>query len=137
MDETIRTAFNDITTIAVVGLSDKSFRASYRIASYFQQQGFRIVPVNPNVERVLGERAYPDIESVPFPIDFVNIFRRSEFVGPIVDAAIRKGGIRTIWMQMGVYDRAAAQRAEAAGIVVVMNRCAMVDHSRMEIGVRG
>ncbi len=129
-DESIRAAFQDVGTIAVVGLSDKTHRASYRIAHYFQQQGFRIVPVNPNIEHVLGEQAYPDLESVPYPIDFVDIFRRSEYVGPIVDAAIRKG-VRTIWMQMGVYDRLAAQRAQDAGITVVMNRCAMVDHGRL------
>ncbi|CAA9231862.1 MAG: O-acetylhomoserine sulfhydrylase / O-succinylhomoserine sulfhydrylase [uncultured Chloroflexia bacterium] len=132
-DELMRAAFRNAKTIAVVGLSDKSHRASYRIAHYLQQQGYRIVPVNPNVEQVLGEQAYPDLASVPGTVDFVDIFRRSEYVGPIVDQAIAKG-VQTIWMQMGVSDRIAAQRAEAAGITVVMNRCAMVDHGRLMRG---
>lgn len=129
-DELMRTAFRTAKTIAVVGLSDKTHRASYRIAQYLQQQGYRIVPVNPNVDQVLGEQAYPDLESIPEPVDFVDIFRRSEYVGPIVDQAIAKG-VHTIWMQMGVYDKLAAQRAEAADISVVMNRCAMVEHGRL------
>jgi predicted CoA-binding protein len=129
-DELMRAAFRNAKTIAVVGLSDKPHRASYRIAHYLQQQGYRIVPVNPNVEQVLGEQAYPDLASVPGTVDFVDIFRRSEYVGPIVDQAIAKG-VQTIWMQMGVSDRIAAGRAEAAGITVVMNRCAMVDHGRL------
>lgn len=129
-DEQIRAAFHNVKTIAVVGLSDKTHRASFRIAHYLQQQGYRIIPVNPNVEEVLGERAYPDLLSVPEPVDFVDIFRRSEFVGPIVDQAIAKG-VQTIWMQMGVWDQRASERARAAGIVVVMNRCAMVDHGRL------
>ena len=129
-DELMRGAFRNAKTIAVVGLSDKPHRASYRIAHYLQQQGYRIVPVNPHVEQVLGEQAYPDLASVPGTVDFVDIFRRSEYVGPIVDQAIARG-VQTIWMQMGVSDRIAAQRAEAAGITVVMNRCAMVDHGRL------
>ena len=129
-DEVMRAAFRNAKTIAVVGLSDKTYRASYWIAQYLQQQGYRIVPVNPNVDQVLGEQAYPTLEAVPGTVDFVDIFRRSEFVGPIVDEAIGKG-VQTIWMQMGVYDRLAAQRAEAAGITVVMDRCAMVEHSRL------
>ena len=129
-DELMRAAFRNAKTIAVVGLSDKPHRASYRIAHYLQQQGYRIVPVNPHVEQVLGEQAYPDLASVPCTVDFVDIFRRSEYVGPIVDQAIAKG-VQTIWMQMGVSDRLAAGRAEAAGITVVMNRCAMVDHGRL------
>ena len=129
-DELMRAAFRNAKTIAVVGLSDKPHRASHRIAHYLQQQGYRIVPVNPNVEQVLGEQAYADLASIPGTVDFVDIFRRSEYVGPIVDQAIAKG-VQTIWMQMGVSDRIAAQRAEAAGITVVMNRCAMVDHGRL------
>jgi uncharacterized protein len=130
-DESMRAAFQNARTVAVVGLSDKSYRASYRIAQYLQAQGYRIVPVNPSITQVLGEQAYPDLASVPHTVDFVNIFRRSEHVAPIVDQAIAKGGVQTIWMQLGVVDPHAAQRAEAAGITVVMNRCAMVEHGRL------
>ena len=117
-------------TIAVVGLSGKRFRPSYGVAEYLKRSGYRIIPVNPMETEVLGERAYPDLDSVPEPIDLVDIFRRSEFVPEIVEAAIRKGA-KAIWMQEGVYHEAAAQRAEAAGLAVVMDRCILKDHRRL------
>ncbi|HWC96816.1 MAG TPA: CoA-binding protein [Candidatus Sulfopaludibacter sp.] len=117
-------------TIAVVGLSPKRYRPSYGVAEYMKKAGYRIIPVNPEVGEVLGEVCYPDLDSVPGPVDLVNIFRRSEFVADIVDAAIRKG-VKAIWMQEGVCDEAAAQRAEAAGIDVVMDRCILKDHRRL------
>lgn len=107
-------------TIAVVGLSDNPERASYGVAKYLQAQGYRIIPVNPMVSEVLGERSYPDLKSVPEPIDMVDIFRRSELVPPVVDEAIEVG-VRYIWMQDGVIHPEAAARAEAAGIPVVMD----------------
>jgi predicted CoA-binding protein len=107
-------------TIAVVGLSDNPDRASYGVARYLQEQGYRIIPVNPMVSEVLGERSYPDLKSVPEPIDMVDIFRRSELVPPVVDEAIEVGA-RYIWMQDGVVHPEAAARAEAAGIPVVMD----------------
>jgi predicted CoA-binding protein len=107
-------------TIAVVGLSDNPERASYGVARYLQAQGYRIIPVNPMVSEVLGERSYPDLKSVPEPIDMVDIFRRSELVPPVVDEAIEVG-VRYIWMQDGVIHPEAAARAEAAGIPVVMD----------------
>jgi predicted CoA-binding protein len=117
-------------TIAVVGLSGKRFRPSYGVAEYLKRSGYRIIPVNPMETEVLGERSYPDLDSVPEPIDLVDIFRRSEFVPEIVEAAIRKGA-KAIWMQEGVYHEAAAQRAEAAGLAVVMDRCILKDHRRL------
>jgi predicted CoA-binding protein len=117
-------------TIAVVGLSGKRFRPSYGVAEYLKRSGYRIIPVNPQETEVLGETAYPDLESIPEPVDIVDIFRRSEFVPEIVEAAIRKGA-RAIWMQEGVYHEAAARRAEEAGLAVVMDRCILKDHSRM------
>jgi uncharacterized protein len=117
-------------SIAIVGLSGKRFRPSYGVADYLQRAGYRIVPVNPQEREVLGETCYPDLDAVPGPIDIVDIFRRSEYVPEIVDAAIRKGA-RLIWMQEGVYDPEAAQRAEAAGIAVVMDRCILKDHRRI------
>jgi hypothetical protein len=117
-------------TIAVVGLSSKRFRPSYGVAEYMQRAGYRIVPVNPLESQVLGEPAYPDLESVPGPIDIVDIFRRSEFVPEIVEAAIRKGA-KAIWMQEGVYHESAARRAEQAGLIVIMDRCILKDHRRL------
>ena len=129
-DETMRQALIGARTVAVVGLSGKPSRPSYGVARYLQSQGYRIIPVNPNVTEVLGERAYPDLISVPDAIDMVDIFRRSDKVAPTVDEAISKG-VQTIWMQLGVIDRDAAKRAEEAGITVVMDRCAAVEHRRL------
>lgn len=117
-------------TIAVVGLSSKRYRPSYGVAEYLKRAGYRIVPVNPLETEVLGERAYPDLDSVPGPIDIVDIFRRSEFVPEIVEAAIRKNA-RAVWMQEGVIHEAAARRAQAAGLAVIMDRCILKDHRRL------
>ena len=107
-------------TIAVVGLSDNPDRFSYRVAKYLQDQGYRIVPVNPMLEEVLGEKSYPDLRAVPEPIDMVDIFRRSELVAPVVDQAIEVKA-KYIWMQDGVVDQKSADKAEQAGIPVVMD----------------
>ena len=117
-------------TIAVVGLSSKRYRPSYGVAEYLQRVGYRIIPVNPQEESVLGERAYPDLESIPEPVDMVDIFRRSEFVPDIVEAAIRIGA-KAVWMQEGVINETAAERAEEAGLAVVMDRCILKDHRRL------
>ncbi len=107
-------------TIAVVGLSDNPDRPSYGVSRYMQSQGYRIIPVNPMIEEALGEKSYPDLKSVPEPIDMVDIFRRSELVPPVVDEAIEVGA-KYIWMQDGVVHEEAAAKAEAAGIPVIMN----------------
>ena len=117
-------------TIAVVGLSPKRYRPSYGVAEYLQKAGYRIIPVNPLETELLGEPCYPDLEAIPEAIDIVDIFRRSEFVPEIVEAAIRKGA-KVIWMQEGVVHEDAARRAEAAGLEVVMDRCMLKDHRRM------
>ena len=117
-------------TIAVVGLSAKRYRPSYGVAEYMQRAGYRIIPVNPHETEVLGEKCYPDVESVPEPIDIVDIFRRSEFVPEIVEAAIRKGA-KVVWMQEGVIHEEAARRAQEAGLEVVMDRCILKDHRRL------
>jgi hypothetical protein len=124
--ETLRSS----RTIAVVGLSGKRFRPSYGVAEYMQKAGYRIIPVNPHESRILGEPCYPDLDSVPDPVDIVDIFRRSEFVPEIVEAAIRKGA-KVVWMQEGVIHDDAARRAEAAGLTVVMDRCILKDHRRL------
>lgn len=119
--------------IAVVGLSNRRFRPSYGVAEYMQRNGYRIIPVNPLVEAVLGEKCYPDLESVPERVDIVDIFRRPEFVPEIVDAAVRIGA-RAVWMQEGVVDEEAAEKARAAGLEVVMDRCILKDHRRLVFG---
>ncbi|MCZ6789681.1 MAG: CoA-binding protein [Chloroflexi bacterium] len=116
-------------TIAVVGLSDNPNRDSHRVASYLQRVGYRIIPVNPTIDEVLGERCYPDLISVPDSVDMVDIFRRSDKVAPVVDEAIRKSA-KYVWMQDGVADESAAERARAAGIAVVMDNCTMREHRR-------
>ena len=115
----------------MVGLSGKRFRPSYGVSEYMQRAGYRIIPVNPGETEVLGEKCYPDLDSIPGPVDIVDIFRRSEFVPEIVEAAIRKGA-KVIWMQEGVVHEAAARRAEAAGLAVVMDRCILKDHRRLQ-----
>jgi uncharacterized protein len=118
-------------TIAVVGLSSKKFRPSYGVAEYMQAHGYRVIPVNPNESEVLGEKSYASLEEVPEHIDVVDIFRRSEFVGPIVDSAIRLGA-NVIWMQEGVEHNDGAQKAREAGLAVVMDRCILKEHMRLE-----
>ena len=121
-------------TIAVVGLSSKRFRPSYGVAEYMQRAGYRIIPVNPEETEVLGEKAYPDLDSIPEAIDIVDIFRRSEFVPEIVEAAIRKSA-KVVWMQEDVIHEDAARRAEEAGLDVVMDRCILKDHMRLGLSV--
>ena len=116
-------------TIAVVGLSAKRYRPSYGVAEYLKRAGYRIIPVNPEVHEVLGEKCYPDLDAVPGPVDVVDIFRRPEFVPEIIEAAIRKGA-KMVWMQEGVVHEEAARRAEEAGLIVVMDRCILKDHRR-------
>jgi len=116
-------------TIAVVGLSPDPRRPSHGVARYLQRAGYRIIPVNPNVDQVLGERAYGSLREVSEPVDVVDVFRRSEFVGPIVDDAIAMRA-RALWLQDGVVDELAAQRARAAGLDVVMDDCMMRRHAQ-------
>ena len=117
-------------TIAVVGLSSKRFRPSYGVTEYMQHAGYHIIPVNPNEQKVLGENCYATLDDVPEPVDIVDIFRRSEFVPEIVEAAIRKGA-KAIWMQEGVIHEDAAARAREAGLEVIMDRCILKEHRRM------
>lgn len=129
--EELRAVLEATRTIAVVGLSPSPDRASHGVARYLRDAGFRIVPVNPHHQAILGERSYPTLTAaaVDHAIDVVDVFRRSEFAGSIVDEAIRLNPApRLIWLQMGVVDEAARKRAQAAGIPFVMDHCLMVEH---------
>lgn len=121
----------NVKTIAVVGLSSQSHRAGYYVPAYMQEHGYRIIPVNPHLEETLGEQAYPDLDSIPVPVDLVLIFRLRQFVAPFVDQAIAIGA-KAVWMQLGIYDDESAKRAEEAGLKVVMNACIMVEHRHWE-----
>jgi predicted CoA-binding protein len=116
-------------TIAVVGLSSQRMRPSYGVAQYLQSAGYRIIPVNPNETEVLGEKSYVRLQDVSVPVDIVDIFRRSQFVPEIVDAAIQIGA-RCVWMQEGVVHVGAAELAKRAGIFVVMDKCTLKEHAR-------
>jgi predicted CoA-binding protein len=116
-------------TLAVVGLSSKASRPSSGVAAYMQRRGYRIIPVNPNEETVLGERVYPALASVAEPFDVVVIFRQPQYVPAIVEAAIRRGA-RVIWMQEGIRHEKAAARARAAGLEVVQDRCILKEHAK-------
>ena len=126
-DPELRSILGSARTIAVVGLSSKPHRPSHGVARYLQQQGYRIIPVNPSETEVLGEKAYRTLDEVPVEVDVVNIFRRSEFVPPIVDAAIRIGA-KAVWMQEDIVHEEAAAKARAAGLYVVMDRCILKEH---------
>lgn len=120
-----------VKTIAVVGLSSQESRAGYYVPAYLQREGYRIIPVNPYLDEALGEKAYPDLYAVPVAVDLVLLFRRSEAVPPFVEQAIEIGA-RAVWMQSGIVNHEAAERARAAGLDVVMNTCMMVEHRRRQ-----
>jgi len=123
-------------TIAVVGLSSNPMRASHGVAEYLKAAGYRIIPVNPNETEVLGEKSYARLEDVPERVDIVDVFRRAEEMLGVADSAIRIGA-KVLWMQLGIENGAAAERARAAGLVAVEDSCLMVEHKRRRLEVRG
>jgi uncharacterized protein len=129
MPDQIQTILETCKTLAVVGLSPKPSRPSFGVCSYMKSHGYRIIPVNPNEDSVLGEKSYPTLEDVPESFDAVVIFRRSEFVPEIVESAIRKGA-KVVWMQEGVQHEEAARRAREARLEVVQNRCILKEHAK-------
>ncbi|RJP15641.1 MAG: CoA-binding protein [Candidatus Abyssobacteria bacterium SURF_5] len=129
-DEKIKEILRSAKSVAVVGLSPNPARDSHEVAQYLQEQGYRIIPVNPAADKILGEKSYPDLVSIPEPVDVVDIFRRPEHVPAIVEEAIRIGA-KTIWMQLGVVNEEAAKRAADAGLAVVMDRCMLREHRRL------
>ncbi len=116
-------------TVAMVGLSNKPHRDSYQVAAYLQQHGYEVIPVTPKATEILGERCYASLREIPGPVDIVDIFRKPEAVPEIVDAAVAIGA-KVVWMQVGIVHNAAADRARAAGLKVVMSRCIMVEHRK-------
>ena len=130
--ETIKRILDELRTIAVVGLSSKSTRPSHGVAAYMQRYGYRVIPVNPHEREVLSEKAYASLGEVPERIDLVDVFRRSEEAGAAVDEAIAIGA-KAVWLQEGVIDRDAAQRAVDAGLMVVMDRCWLKEHARRRV----
>lgn len=134
-DSEIREILSKPTTVAVVGCSNNPARDSLKIASLLKSRGFRVIPVNPQLKPdalsdLLGERCYPDLESIPGPVGMVDVFRRSEHVPEVVDAAIAKGA-RVLWCQLGVVHLEAAERARRAGLTVIMDRCPAIEYARL------
>ena len=127
--ETIERILDECRTIAVVGLSSDTWRPSNSVSGYMRRVGYRVIPVNPNETEVFGEKAYPDLASVPEKIELVDVFRRSDEAGKSVDEAIAVGA-KAVWLQEGVIDRDAAQRAADAGLLVVMDRCWLKEHMK-------
>ena len=127
--ETIKKILDECKTIAVVGLSSNSGRPSFGVASYMRRSGYRVIPVNPNETEVFGEKAYASLADVPDKIDLVDVFRRPSEAGHAVDEAIALG-VKAVWLQEGVIDNAAAQRAHDAGMLVVMDLCWLKEHAR-------
>jgi len=121
---------NSSRVVAVVGLSPNPERPSYRVGSYLKEQGYKIIPVNPTAEEILDEVSYPDLASIPEPVDVVDIFRRSEDVPAIIEDAIRIGA-KAVWMQEGVINEEAAARAKEAGLLVVMDKCMFKEHQKL------
>ena len=129
-DKQLKELYKSIQTIASVGLSANVEKPSFGIVYYLQQQGYRILPVNPTAPEILGQKSYPDLLSIPEKVDVVQLFRRSEDVPPFVEQAIQIGA-RVVWMQQGISNPEAAKKAEAAGLTVVMDRCMRAEHIRL------
>ena len=127
--EEIRAILQNYHIIAVVGLSPKPERPSFRVAQYLKEHGYRIVPVNPGQKEILGEKCYPHLSDIPFPIEVVDIFRNVEAIPAIVDEAIAIGA-KVVWMQQGLVEPASARKAREAGLQVVMDRCLKIDHAQ-------
>ncbi len=130
MDE-IKEIFENVKTIAVVGLSPNPVKDSHRVAKYLQSVGYKIVPVYPKEDEILGEKVYRSLKEIPFEVDMVDIFRKPAALPPIVQAAIDRGDVKVVWFQAGIVNNEAAKMAQDAGLKVVQNRCTMVDHKAL------
>ena len=129
--EEIKKIFEEVRTIAVVGLSPNPIKDSHRVAAYLQSVGYKIVPIYPKGEEILGEKVYRSLKEVPFAIDMIDVFRKPAALPPIVEAAIERGDVKVVWFQKGIVNNEAARMAKEAGMKVVQNRCTMVDHKTL------
>lgn len=129
--EEIKNIFETVKTIAVLGLSPDPDKASYMVAAYLQNHGYKIVPVYPKEETILGEKVYRSLAEIPFPVDMVDIFRKPDALSAVADACIARGDVKVFWAQVGIVNNEAAQKAKDAGMQVVQNQCAMVDHRNL------
>ncbi len=128
--QSLRRILSQNKTVAVVGLSARWYRPSYFAAKYLQEYGYRVVPVNPNYDEILGEKCYPTVDDIPHAVDIVDVFQRSDAVLPVAESAVRvKAGV--LWMQLGIYNEQAARMAFDAGMDVVANRCMKIEHARL------
>jgi predicted CoA-binding protein len=129
-DETMKEILLSAKTIATVGLSSNPEKESYGVAQYLKSRGYHVIPVNPTADEILGEKSYPDLESVPEKIDVVQVFRKPEDVPPVVESAINTGA-KVVWMQEGITNEESAQKARAAGLQVIMDACMRETHKRL------
>lgn len=127
----IKDIFRSVKTIAVIGLSPDETKDSNRVAKYLQSVGYKIVPVYPKGDIILGEQVYRSLSEIPFEIDLVNVFRKPEFVSVVVDEALQRGDVKIVWTQKGIVNNQAAQKAKENGLRVVQNHCTMVEHRNM------
>lgn len=123
----MKSLLQETKVIAVVGLSDKPSRPSYDVSRYMQAHGYKIIPVNPSCTEILGEKCYPDLKSIPVPVDMVNVFRKSEDCLPVAKAAVAIGA-KSLWLQLGVINDEAHDFAQAHGLIVVMDKCLKIEH---------
>lgn len=132
-DEGIREVLSSTKTIALVGASPNPQRASHSVMRYMMDRGYRVIPVNPNVKEILGQKVVASLKDIKEPVDMVDVFRRSELAGAVCDEAIAIGA-KSVWLQLGVIDEEGARRAEAAGLKVIMDRCPAIDMPRLGMG---
>jgi len=130
LDE-VKEIFDSVKTIAVLGLSPNETKDSHKVAKYLQSKGYKIVPVYPKEETILGETVYKSLADIPFAVDMVDIFRKPAALDPIADACIARGDVKVFWAQKGIVNNEAAQKAKDAGMKVVQNQCSMVDHRNL------
>lgn len=127
----IRDIFNNTKTIAILGLSPDASKASYRVAKYLKEQGFKIVPIYPKEDEILGEKVYRSLAEIPFAVDMVDVFRKPDALMAVAEAAIARGDIKFFWAQQGIVNNEAAELAKKAGLKVVQNKCTMVEHASL------
>ncbi len=128
-NDEIEEIFKNTKTIAIIGLSPNEDKASNRVAKYLQNAGFKIIPVYPKEEEILGEKVYRSLKEIPFKVDMVDIFRKPDVIGLVIDAAIERGDVDTVWTQLGLVNNEAAKRAVEAGMKVVQNKCTKIEHN--------